>query len=284
MKNNILVIGGTGKTGRKVADRLIQQGITVRIGSRSASPAFDWQDPSTWPKALEGMDKVYITFQPDLAVPGALEAIEGLSKVAKQQGIQKLVLLSGKGEREAELCEQVIIHSGIDYTIIRANWFNQNFSEGFLLDPIKVGHVALPKAEAQVPFVDTDDIADVAVAALTDDQHNGQIYELTGPRTLTFQEVVEEISVATGKAITFTPITLSAYVKMLEEFQVPADYIWLINYLFTEVLGSEQNAEISNDIEKVLGRKPKDFSEYVQETVASGVWNPVNESKEAQLT
>lgn len=282
MKNNILVIGGTGKTGRKVADRLIQQGITVRIGSRSASPAFDWQDASTWPKALEGMDKVYITFQPDLAVPGALEAIEGLSKVAKQQGIQKLVLLSGKGEREAELCEQVIIHSGIDYTIIRANWFNQNFSEGFLLDPIKVGHVALPKAEAQVPFVDTDDIADVAVAALTDDQHNGQIYELTGPRTLTFQEVVEEISVATGKAITFTPITLSAYVKMLEEFQVPADYIWLINYLFTEVLGSEQNAEISNDIEKVLGRKPKDFSEYVQETVASGVWNPVTESKEAQ--
>ena len=282
MKNNILVIGGTGKTGRKVADRLIQQGITVRIGSRSASPAFDWQDASTWPKALEGMDKVYITFQPDLAVPGALEAIEGLSKVAKQQGIQKLVLLSGKGEREAELCEQVIIHSGIDYTIIRANWFNQNFSEGFLLDPIKVGHVALPKAEAQVPFVDTDDIADVAVAALTDDQHNGQIYELTGPRTLTFQEVVEEISVATGKAITFTPITLSAYVKMLEDFQVPADYIWLINYLFTEVLGSEQNAEISNDIEKVLGRKPKDFSEYVQETVASGVWNPVTESKEAQ--
>lgn len=284
MKNNILVIGGTGKTGRKVADRLIQQGITVRIGSRSASPAFDWQDASTWPKALEGMDKVYITFQPDLAVPGALEAIEGLSKVAKQQGIQKLVLLSGKGEREAELCEQVIIHSGIDYTIIRANWFNQNFSEGFLLDPIKVGHVALPKAEAQVPFVDTDDIADVAVAALTDDQHNGQIYELTGPRTLTFQEVVEEISVATGKAITFTPITLSAYVKMLEDFQVPADYIWLINYLFTEVLGSEQNAEISNDIEKVLGRKPKDFSEYVQETVATGIWNPVNESKEAQLT
>lgn len=275
MKNNILVIGGTGKTGRKVGERLIQKNQNVRIGSRNGHPAFDWEDPSTWPAALAGMDKVYITFQPDLAVPGALGTIEGLTQVAQESGVQKLVLLSGKGEREAELCEQVVIQSGIDYTIVRATWFNQNFSESFLLDPILAGHVALPQATAKVPYVDTDDIADVALEALLHDQHNGQIYELTGPRTWTFPEVVQEIATATGREIGFTAISLSEYQAMLERFQLPAAYAWLINYLFTEVLGNEQNAVVSHDIEKVLGRKPKDFSEYVREVASTGTWHPM---------
>ncbi len=274
MKNKVLVLGGKGKTGRKVADRLTKLDQIVRIGSRSESPSFDWQDPLTWPAALKGMDKLYITFQPDLAVPGALEAIEELTKEAKKSGINKLVLLSGKGEREAELCEQVVIHSGIDFTIVRASWFNQNFSESFFLDPILEGHVALPQAQAKVPYVDTGDIADVAVAALLNDEHDGQIYQLTGPRLLTFEDVIKEISIATARHISFTSISLNAYTKMLEDFGVPADYIWLINYLFTEVLGEEQNSFVTNDIEKILGRKPKDFSAYVQEAAATGVWNP----------
>ena len=275
MKNNILVIGGTGKTGRKVAERLTQKNQNVRIGSRNGHPVFDWEDSATWPAALAGMDKVYITFQPDLAVPGALAAIEGLTQVALKSGVQKLVLLSGKGEREAELCEQVVMQSGIDYTIVRATWFNQNFSESFFLDPILAGQVALPQATAKVPYVDTDDIADVALEALLNDQHNGQIYELTGPRTWTFPEVVQEIATATGREISFTAISLSDYKQMLEEFQLPAAYVWLINYLFTEVLGNEQNAIVTHDIEKVLGRKPKDFSEYVREVAAMGIWNPM---------
>ena len=199
MKNqsNILVIGGTGKTGRKVASKLIALGHNVRIGSRYATPAFNWDNPETWTESMQGMDKVYITFQPDLAVPGALEAIEGLTKQAKRCNVKKLVLLSGKGEREAELCEQVVIHSGLDYTIVRASWFNQNFSESFFLEPIIKGFVALPQAEAKVPYVDTDDIADVAVTTLLNDEHNGKIYQLTGPRLLTFREVIQEISEAT---------------------------------------------------------------------------------------
>lgn len=272
--SNILVIGGTGKTGRKVVNRLIKAGHKVRIGSRSASPAFDWEQPETWSESLQGMDIVYITFQPDLAVPGALEAIEELIRKAKQSSVRKVVLLSGKGEREAELCEQVVIHSGLDYTIVRASWFNQNFSESFFLEPILEGSVALPQADVKVPYVDTDDIADVAVAALLNEKHNGQIYQLTGPRQLTFKEVIQEISEATGRDIAFTPIALSAYTQVMKQQGVPADFIWLIEYLFTEVLGNPDNAEITHDIEKVLGRKPKDFSEYVKETVAKGVWHP----------
>jgi len=277
MKNssNILVIGGTGKTGRKVVDKLNKLGHNVRVGSRLASPAFDWDHPEAWSDAMQGMDKVYITFQPDLAVPGALEAIEKLTRKAKKCQVKKLVLLSGKGEREAELCEQVVIHSGLDYTIVRASWFNQNFSESFFLEPIIEGFVALPQAEAKVPYVDTDDIADVAVEALLHDRHNGEIYQLTGPRVLTFKEAINEIAHASERNISFTPIALPAYTNVMKQQGVPSEVVWLIEYLFSEVLGNPSNAEITNDIEKVLGRKPKDFNQYVQETAATGVWNPV---------
>jgi len=274
IKNNILVIGGTGKTGRKVVSKLKELGHNVRVGSRSANPSFDWENQQTWIKALRGMDKVYITFQPDLAVPGALEAIEELTKLAKKSKVKKIVLLSGKGEREAELCEQVIIHSGINHTIVRASWFNQNFSESFFLEPILEGFVALPQADVKVPYVDTDDIADVVVKALLHEKHNGKVYQLTGPRLLTFRDVISEISEATGRDITFTSIALPAYVHVMKQQGVPANFIWLIEYLFSEVLGNPNNAEITNDIQNVLNRKPKDFLDYVKETAATGVWNP----------
>lgn len=269
---NILVIGGTGKTGRRIVARLEALGHNVRIGSRSATPAFDWHQPENWEAALMGMDKVYITYQPDLAVPGALEAIEELVKVSRKANIKKLVLLSGKGEREAQLCEQVVIHSGLDYTIVRASWFNQNFSENFLLEPILDGVVALPQVEAQIPWVDTDDIAEVATKALTEDIHNGQIYELTGPRTLTFKDAVTEIAKASNREITFIPISVQEYGDGMRKAGLPEDFIWLIEYLFTEVLGNPELAEVSHDIEKVLGRKPIDFSEYVTATAKTGIW------------
>ncbi|TRX61707.1 NmrA family transcriptional regulator [Fulvivirga sp. M361] len=269
----VLVLGGTGKTGRKVAKKLTDLNQSVRIGSRNESPAFDWEAPETWEGALDGMDAVYITFQPDLAVPGAVEAIKRFTAQAVSSGVKKMVLLSGRGEKEAELSEEVVINAGVDWTIVRADWFNQNFSEDFFLDPVLAGHLALPRAEVLVPFVDTDDIADVVVASLLYPDHNGKVYELTGPRLLTFGEVVEEISKATGRDIKFQSITMEAYTKMLSDYQVPKDYIWLINYLFTEVLDG-RNSNTTDDLERVLGRKAKDFVEYVNETATTGVWTP----------
>ena len=270
----ILVLGGKGKTGRKVVERLTTRGKSVRIGSRTEAPPFDWEAPETWAAAIAGTDTVYITFQPDLAVPGAREAVEAFTSQAVSGGISKMVLLSGKGEKEAELCEQVVINSGADWTIVRASWFNQNFSESFFLDPILAGHVALPRSEALVPYVDTNDIADVVVEALLDAGHVSQTYELTGPRLMTFPQVIQEISTVTGRDIAFTSITMDEYEKMLREFQVPEDYIWLIRYLFTEVLVAS-NSVVTDDIQKVLGRQPRDFTEYARETAESGVWNPV---------
>ncbi|PRX56039.1 NAD(P)H-binding protein [Flagellimonas meridianipacifica] len=270
---NVLVLGGTGKTGRRIAARLQEKGHNVRIGSRGATPKFDWEDESTWSSALEGIDSVYITYQPDLAVPGAREAIEGLTKAAKQQGVKKLVLLSGKGEKEAELCEEIVMQSGLDFTIVRASWFSQNFSESFFLEPIQSGFVALPLADTNVPYVDADDIADVAVEALLKEKHNGNIYELTGSQFFTFREVMNEITKATGREIAFTEVSVEAYTQMLKEQGVPAGYVWLIGYLFTEVLDNEANQVMTNDLEKVLGRKPKLFLDFVQETATTGIWN-----------
>ena len=271
--HNYLVIGGTGKTGRKVVSNLKKLGLNVKVGSRNSTPKFDWQDTSTWAEALEDINKIYITFQPDLAVPGALQAIEQLTKLAKDKGVSKLVLLSGKGETEAEACEQVVINSGLNYTITRASWFNQNFSESFFLDPILSGHVYLPNPEAKVPYADTSDIADVVTEALLHDEHNGQIYEVTGPRLLTFEEVILEIAKASKRDIKFTPVSLEAYIGVLKQNHVPDDYVWLIDYLFSNVLTNPANSVVSHDVEKVLKRKAIDFSEYAAETAVTGVWD-----------
>ena len=134
MKHNILVIGGTGKTGRRVVERLTKQLHHVTVGSRNGTPAFNWEDHSTFAPALKGMNRAYIVYYPDLAVPGAKEAISALTEAAVKAGLEKVVLLSGKGEAEAEACEKIVANSGLNYTLVRASWFNQNFSEGPFLD------------------------------------------------------------------------------------------------------------------------------------------------------
>ena len=273
MKQNILVIGGTGKTGRRVVEGLNKNGQKVTIASRKSFPAFDWNDPASYAKVLAGMNRAYITYYPDLAVPGAKEAIQALTSAAVEAGLEKVVLLSGKGEKEAEASERIVASSGLNYTVVRASWFNQNFSESFLLEPIQAGVVALPMAKALIPFVDANDIAEVVVKALLDDRYNGRTITVTGPRKLTFEQAISEIAEASGKEIRFQEITLTDYQLAMQAAGLPADYIWLIGYLFKEVLGNPENQEISQDIKRVLGRQATDFNEYVRKTTATGIWD-----------
>jgi uncharacterized protein YbjT (DUF2867 family) len=270
-KNKTLVIGSMGKTGRRVVEKLTKLGWPVQGASRSSNPKFDWNDSTTWKPALKGIKSVYISFQPDLAIPGSVPIIQRFTETAVAQGVEQLVLLSGRGEVEAQLCEEVVIRSGVDWTIARASWFNQNFDEGNFLEAVKAGHVALPAGDIGEPFVDADDIADVAVAALTEEGHSRKIYEVTGPRLLTFRQAVEEIARATGRPITFEKIPMDAYAAALSEYGLPADVISLITYLFTEVLDG-RNESITDGVEKALGRKPKDFSEFAKKAAAEGVW------------
>ncbi|KIC00237.1 NmrA family transcriptional regulator [Flavobacterium sp. KMS] len=269
----ILILGATGKTGRRVVERLKKiTNVKTRLGSRNEKIPFDWENPESWAAVIKDIDSVYITFQPDLAIPSAEDTIRRFTKFAVQNGVQKMVLLSGRGEKEAQICEEIVKATAKHWTIVRASWFNQNFSESFFLEPILSGVVALPRAEALEPFTDADDIADVVVESLLYDIHNGQTYELTGPQLLTFKQAVAEIAKATNRDITFEALTLEQYNQMLQEYQLPEDYIWLVNYLFEQVLDG-RNSSVTNDIEKILGRKPKDFTTYAQLTSKTGVWN-----------
>jgi len=266
-----LVVGGNGKTGRRVAERLERLGLPFRIGSRSGYPPFDWEDRETWLPSLNGVAQAYVTYYPDLCVLGALEAVQSFFAQAVNAGVKKMVFLSGRGEVEAEQAERALKASGADWTILRCSFFSQNFSENFWLDPIIAGEVALPVRPVKEPFVDADDIADVAVAALTDVRHSGQLYELTGPRGLSFADAIKEIGLATGRDIRYLKVEPEAYRAALVEAQVPDSIINLILYLFDKVLDG-RNEPITEGVQRALGRPPRDFSEYVQRTAASGIW------------
>ena len=266
-----LVLGATGKTGRRIARRLDQRGVVVRRGSRAGQPKFEWENRSTWAPALQGTSAAYVSFFPDVAVPGAAETIAEFAQLAVKLGARRLVLLSGRGETEAQRAEQALQASGADWTVVRCSWFMQNFSESFLLEPVLAGELALPIGTVGEPFVNAEDIADVATAALTEDGHAGELYELTGPRLLTFEEAAAEIADATGRPIRYVPITVDEYAAAISADGLPRDVVSLITYLFTEVLDG-RNAKLADGVQRALGRPARDFADYARETAASGVW------------
>ncbi|MBP1128706.1 MULTISPECIES: NAD(P)H-binding protein [Serratia] len=269
----ILVLGATGKTGSRVAARLQQLEIPVRAAHRRAAIPFDWQNSTTWHTALQGVKKLYLSFQPDLAVPGAIDTLEHFCQQAVNRGVQKIVLLSGRGEDEARQAEDVVKNSGADWTVLRASWFMQNFSESFILDDLLNGQVYLPPGEIPEPFIDAEDIADAAVTALTQPGHSNTLYELSGPRLMTFAQAVGEIALASGREIHYQQVPVADYVGYLREAQLPAEMIALLEYLFSTVLDG-RNASVTDGIQRSLGRAPRDFSAYIADTAASGVWQP----------
>ncbi len=262
-----LIIGATGKTGRRIMERL--DGRDVRPASRATG--FEWNDRSTWAPMLEGVDTAYISYFPDLAVDGAAETVGALSRLAAERGVKRLVLLSGRGEPEAQRAEREMAAAGTEWTVVRCSWFAQNFSEAFWIEGVIAGEIAVPAGDVPEPFVDAEDIADVAVAALTEDGHHGQVYELTGPRALTFEEAVAEISTATGREVRFTRVPVDAFAAAMREAGAPDDEAALVAWLFTEVLDG-RNAEPQDGVRRALGRAPRDFGEYARRTAANGVW------------
>jgi uncharacterized protein YbjT (DUF2867 family) len=182
------------------------------------------------------------------------------------------VLLSGRGEHEAQACEKLVMHSGVAWTILRSSWFSQNFSENYFLEPILAGTLALPVGDVGEPFTDADDIADVAARVLTDDAHTGRIYELTGPRLLTFADAVATIATASGRAIRYERVAADEFAALLRSDGVPSDDVEFLVHLFGTVLDG-RNAYVTDGVQCVLGRPPRDFADYARATAATGVWN-----------
>jgi uncharacterized protein YbjT (DUF2867 family) len=267
-----LVLGATGKTGRRIIERLRARGVPTRAGSRSGQPPFDWEDPATWAPALEGVGSAYISYYPDLAVPGAVEATRSFAELAVGSGVRRLALLSGRGEPEAERAERAVRDTGADLTILRSTWFMQNFSEDYMLDHVLSGEIRLPAGDVPTPFLDIDDLADIAVEALTDDRHVGQLYELTGTRSLTMAEVAAEISTAADREVRYVPVSLDQHAAEAAEHGVPPEFVEFLTYLFAEVVDG-RNASTTDGVRRALGREPRDFGNYARATAATGVWN-----------
>ena len=266
----ILVIGATGKTGRRVASRLEARGLPVRRGSRSSATPFDWEAPETWAPALRGTRAAYVTYFPDLAFPGAVEKLESLCETARDVDVEHLVLLSGRGEHHARLGEEVVRNSGVGFTIVRAAWFAQNFSEGYLRDPVLAGVLPMPGGDVAEPIIDIDDIADVAVAALTEKGHRGELYEVTGPRLMSFADMAGELSRATGREIRHIPISFDAFHANIAEAggAFVAD---VFTAIARETLDG-RNAHTTDGVMRALGRAPRGFADFARAAARTGAW------------
>lgn len=267
----ILVIGATGKTGARVANKLGAKGLPVRRGSRRSTTPFDWEAPETWAPALTGVRAAYVTYFPDLAFPGAVEKLESFVESARDVGVPHLVLLSGRGEHHAQLGEEVVRASGIEFTLVRAAWFAQNFSEGYLRAPILGGVVPMPGGDIREPIIDIEDIADVAVAALTQEGHRGKFYEVTGPRLMSFAEMADVLSQAMGKPLRQIPISF-------EEFHanVAASGGSFVADVFTAIARETldgRNAHTTDGVMQALGRPPRDFAEFANDAARAGAWS-----------
>lgn len=267
----VLVIGATGKTGRRVAAKLEAKGLPVRRGSRNSATTFDWEAPETWASALDGVRSAYVTYFPDLAFPGAVEKLESLCEAAKAAGIDHLVLLSGRGEHHARLGEDVVRRSGVDFTIVRSAWFAQNYSEGYLRDPILAGILPMPGGDMPEPIIDIDDIADVVVAALTEEGHKGELYEVTGPRLMTFADMAAELSGALGSPIRHIPISFEDFHANIA--RSGGDFVADVFTAIARETLDGRNAHLTDGVQRALGRLPRDFAEFARAAAKTGAWS-----------
>ncbi|WP_421856459.1 NAD(P)H-binding protein [Oricola sp.] len=267
---SILVTGATGKAGSRIAKRLEAQGHAVRRASRNAIIPFDWENPATWVPALDGQSVVYVCLQPDFAFPGALETLVSFAQIARRVGVSRAVMINGRGEPAAERGEEVIRATGLTTTVLRSAWFAQNFSEGSLRDAVLAGTVPMPGGDIREPIIDLDDLADVAVAALTDKAHAGLTYELTGPRLLGFAEVAELLARAAGLPVRYLPITFEEFRSELERTAgtVFAD---IVTEIARETFDG-RNARVTDDVKHVLGRAPRDFNQFATDAARAGAW------------
>lgn len=268
----VVIVGGAGKTGRRVADRLAAHGIPTRLASRSTSPAFDWDDPATWPAALEGSRAAYIAYQPDLAVPGAAGQVGRLAALAAELGVARLVLLSGRGEEGAQAAEHAAFAAHDHVTVCRVGWFAQNFTEGALAGVVTSGVLALPApSDVPEPFIDLDDVADVAVLALTEDGHAGAVHELTGPESLTLAVVAEQLSEASGRPVEYVRVTSEEFAAEAVAAGLDEPTATFLAGLFAEIFDG-RNVATTSGVRDALGRDPRSFRSWAADAAAQGIW------------
>ena len=270
----ILVLGATGKTGRRLTPLLSAVGHQVRRASRrpTADVRFDWADTASFGPAVEGVDGLYLV-GPDF-VEDPSEQVAQLLDLASSAGVGQVVALSSLGltfpgepaDSGRRRTEDAITASGLRWTLLRPGGFMQNFSEGFLLPGVLEGTVRTATGNGSTAFVDTADIAAVAASALAHDHHAGRALALTGPEALTFDQAAAAIGRASGRPVAHQRIDDEEFTAMLAGVGAPEDYVAML--LRDQVaIRDGHAAEVSDDVEQVTGRPPVSFSAYTSATV-----------------
>lgn len=274
----ILILGGKGKTGRRVVDQLSARGVASRLASRSSERRFDWYDEGTWSATIAGADTAYLA--PPVGPTGLAQAGRFIQQAAAE-GLRRVVLLSGRGvgspgrefavyESSLEL-EHAVKASGADWTVVRPAWFAQGFSEDFLRDYVLTGEVRVSAGDGAEAWVDINDVADVMTAALLDERHTGETYTLSGPRTLTMTEVTAELAAASGRPVRYVDLTPEEHVAELVGLGLPLEDAESVRDLFA-VIRNHRSEYVSDGVQQVLGRAPRDFTDWARETARAGVW------------
>lgn len=268
----VAVIGGTGHTGRRVADRLRAGGLDVRIGSRAGSPPFYWELPETWAPVLRGCTAAYVAYTPDFSHPGAVETLDAFAEQARRCRLERLVLLSGRGDDDARRAEDAVRAAGVPTAVLRSSLFAQNFSEHFLHETVGAGVIALPAASVAEPFLDIEDLADIAAWLLTAAPPSEETLELTGPRLLTFAEAAVELSAVLGRPVIYQPVTADEFVEGAVDAGAAREEAEVLGAVFEQIFDG-RNAHTTDTVERVLGRPAGDFAAYVRRAAASGAWS-----------
>ncbi|MFD5461753.1 NAD(P)H-binding protein [Kitasatospora sp. NPDC127059] len=276
---NILILGGTGTTGRRIARRLTAQGRPVRTASRTGGDVrFDLADPATWAPALDGVTAAYLLEPEPRPGRDPRARIPQLVTEAVAAGVRRLVLLSAHGVDEADdvhplkAAERAVRESGVDWTVLQPGWFAQNFTESFWLSGVLSGTLAMPTGDGRTPFIDAEDIAEVAAAALTDERHSGRTYQLTGPRALSLGEATDLITAATGRPVRHLDVAPDAFTAGLVADGTPPDVAAFLTGLLLNIRDGRV-AGVTDGVERALGRPARSFESFVTEAAAAGHWN-----------
>jgi uncharacterized protein YbjT (DUF2867 family) len=266
----VVVLGATGRTGRRIARMLRAARVPVRAASRTGEVRFDWSDPQTWEPAVAGAARMY------LMAPDGQAIDPSFVSHAVERGVKQIVLLSSQaieamGDERLIAAEQTVRESGAEWTIVRPSWFNQNFDEGFFQPAVMAGELAVPVGDLRQAFVDAGDIAAVAAAALTEDGHAGRSYDVTGPRALSFADAVEIIGRATGRPVRFLG-TAEAYTEAMSRLGIPGEQAHreIESFAALRELGDQQPTDV---VRRVTGRDPRDFESYAVEAAERGAWS-----------
>jgi uncharacterized protein YbjT (DUF2867 family) len=277
MDGDVLVLGGTGKTARRLVPLLRERGVRARPASRhpqgDGAVRFDWDDRATWDPALEGADRVYL-------VPPALDPAPDRQMIpflerAAAAGVRRAVLLSALGVEQGPEVGQRAVELALpgsipDSVILRPTWFMENLSEGLFAPPIVAADtIALPGGEAPYALVAAGDIAAVAAAALTEDGHAGAAYPITGPEALTHAEVAEQVGAARGRPVRYVDADPDDFRAQLEAGGVHPGYVALLTRLFEAGRAGAASA-VHGTVERVTGRPATSFAEFAKE--AAPAW------------